>query len=163
MDWDWLSENGWAVWLGLALALGAIEAATADFIFLMLAGGAVAGLVAGVFTESIAIQLIAASVTALVLLVTVRPVLKRHMLDRLPGTGMGIETYAGKGAVVTAAVDENDGRVEVDHEEWSARTDRPTIPLPPGTDVTIVRVDGATLVVEPTPGIQDSVAGEDRP
>lgn len=155
---DWLSDNGWAVWLGLALALGAVEAATADFVFLMLAGGAVAGLVAGVFTASVAIQIVAAAAAALALLLTVRPVLKRRMLDSLPGSGIGIETYAGRRAVVTATVDEAGGRVQFDGEVWSARTERPVIPLAQGTDVQIVRVDGATLIVEPAPDVQDTVS-----
>ena len=30
-------DSSWLVWVGIALALGAIEAATADFIFLMAA------------------------------------------------------------------------------------------------------------------------------
>lgn len=155
---EWLNDNGWAVWLGLALALGAVEAATADFVFLMLAGGAVAGLIAGVFTASVAVQIIAAGATALLLLVTLRPVLKRRMLDGLPGAQMGIETYAGRRAVVTAALDESDGRVQFDGEIWSARTERPVIPVPPGASVTILRVDGATLIVEPAP-VQDEPPG----
>ena len=39
------TTRGWR-WLGLALILGAIEAATVDFVFLMLAGGALAAAVA---------------------------------------------------------------------------------------------------------------------
>ena len=37
---DWLGVNQWLGWLGLAIALGAIEVATVDFVFVMLAGGA---------------------------------------------------------------------------------------------------------------------------
>ena len=40
---DWFADNPWLAWLGLALILAAIEAATVDFVFLMLAGGAAAG------------------------------------------------------------------------------------------------------------------------
>ena len=39
---DWLIDNWWLAWLGLAIVL-AIEAATVDFVFLMPAGGAAAG------------------------------------------------------------------------------------------------------------------------
>ncbi len=41
-----LDSASWIAWVGVALALGAIEAATVDFIFLMLAGGALGGAVA---------------------------------------------------------------------------------------------------------------------
>jgi membrane protein implicated in regulation of membrane protease activity len=43
---DWFGDNPWLGWLGLALILAAVEAATVDFVFLMLAGGAVAASVA---------------------------------------------------------------------------------------------------------------------
>ena len=43
---DWLNDNVWLFWLGLALVLAAIEAATVDFVFLMFAGGALAAAVA---------------------------------------------------------------------------------------------------------------------
>ena len=36
---DWLGDNPWLAWLGVALVLAAIEAATVDFVFIMLAGG----------------------------------------------------------------------------------------------------------------------------
>ncbi|WP_052466796.1 NfeD family protein [Mobilicoccus massiliensis] len=160
---EWLNGNHWAAWLGLALVLGVVEAATVDFVFLMLAGGALAGMVAGIFTSSVAIQIVAAAVASLLLLGAVRPVLKRRMLDRLPGSGLGIETYAGRPASVTEPVDENDGRVMFDGEIWSARTDRAMIPVPVGAEVTILRVDGATLVVEPVSPVQDVVGRPSTP
>ena len=43
---DWLTENFWLGWIGIAILLAAIEAATVDFVFLMFAGGAVVGGVA---------------------------------------------------------------------------------------------------------------------
>lgn len=158
---EWLSDNPWAVWLGVALALGAVEAATADFVFLMLAGGAVAGLVAGVLGAGVALQIVTASVVALLLLGTVRPVLKRRMLDRLPGAQMGVETYAGRQATVREKVDEHDGRVEFEGETWTARTDRPTIPIPPDTQVRILRVEGASLIVEVESSVQDDLPSAD--
>ena len=38
----WFGDHGWLAWVGIALALGAIELASVDFVFLMLAGGALA-------------------------------------------------------------------------------------------------------------------------
>ena len=34
---DWLTENFWLAWLGIALVLAAVEAATVDFVFIMFA------------------------------------------------------------------------------------------------------------------------------
>lgn len=164
MEWmDWLQENPWAAWLAVALVLTAIEAATADLIFLMLAGGAVVGMVVGFLPVGPAAQVIAASAAALILLVAVRPALKRRMLDAIPDARLGIESYAGRSALVTEAVDGHGGRVRFEGEIWSARSEGSTIPLPPGTTVTVVRVEGATLVVAPTTTVQDVVTRPDDP
>lgn len=164
MEWmDWLQQNPWAAWLAVALVLTAIEAATADLIFLMLAGGAVVGMVVGFLPAGLAVQVVAASAAALVLLVAVRPALKRRMLDSIPDARLGIESYAGRPALVTETVDGHGGRVRFDGEIWSARSEGSTIPLQAGTTVTIVRVDGATLVVAPTTTVQDVVPRPDDP
>ncbi|WP_168581541.1 NfeD family protein [Gephyromycinifex aptenodytis] len=153
---DWFIDNSWAIWLALALTLGAVEAATVDFVFLMLAGGALAGAVAGGLHAPVEVQLILASVVAVLLLVGVRPVVKRKMLDNLPDAGLGVAAYEGKVARVTAPVDQTDGRVYFEGEEWSARTEESHLaPLPVHSRVRVVRVDGATLIVLPTPPIQD--------
>ena len=39
----WFSDNAWLAWVGLALVLGAIEVVSVAFVFVMLAGGALAG------------------------------------------------------------------------------------------------------------------------
>lgn len=35
---EWLTDNPWVAWVGVALILAAIEAATVDFVFVMFAG-----------------------------------------------------------------------------------------------------------------------------
>ena len=42
---DWLQENAWAAWLALALVLGVAEMFSLDLVLLMLAVGALAGMV----------------------------------------------------------------------------------------------------------------------
>jgi len=164
MEWmDWLQQNPWAGWLAVALVLTAIEAATADLLFLMLAGGAVVGMVVGFLPVGFAFQVVAACAAALVLVVAVRPALKRRMLDSIPDARLGIESYAGRRAHVTETVDATGGRVRFDGEIWSARSEGSTIPLQAGTTVTIVRVEGATLVVAPATTVQDVVPGEAPP
>ena len=41
------------------------------------------------------------------------------------------------------------GRVKLVGEVWTARTDVPGLQIPEGTHVRVVRIDGATAVVEP--------------
>ena len=61
---SWFSDNSWLSWLGLALVLGAVEAASVDFVFSMLAGGALAGAVAAALGAPFSVQVVASVVVA---------------------------------------------------------------------------------------------------
>ena len=50
--------------------------------------------------------------------------------------------------MVVAAVDVASGRVKLEGEVWSARTESGVV-LPAGAPVTVTRIDGATAVVVP--------------
>ena len=52
---DWLSDNLWAGWLALAVALGALELVSLDLFLIMLAGGAVVGAVTAACSNSVVI------------------------------------------------------------------------------------------------------------
>ncbi len=46
MMFEWLGENWWALWLTVFLAFAVVEMLTLDLFFIMLGGGALAGLIA---------------------------------------------------------------------------------------------------------------------
>ena len=77
----------------------------------------------------------------------VRPVARRH-LHAAPDTSTGTDALVGREAVVLRAVDADGGRVRLNGNEWSARTPDRAHVLPPGAVVRVVRIDGATAVVE---------------
>ncbi len=76
---DWLGDNAWSVWLGLALIFGIIETVSIDLVFLMLAGGALAGVVTSLFGVPFSVQAIVAIATSAALLLVVRPVARKHL------------------------------------------------------------------------------------
>ncbi|MEO9328490.1 NfeD family protein [Gordonia aurantiaca] len=135
------------LWLAAAIVLVVAEMFGGELVLLMLAGGAFAA--AGtdfVFEPPIWVDgLVFASVSVL-LLVAVRPVARRHMLNR-PPVLMNTEALEGRPAIVTERVDEHDGRVKIDGDIWSARAMDPSQVIEPGTHVTVVQIDGATAVV----------------
>ena len=137
---------GWLAWVALALALGAIEAATVDFVFLMLAGGALGGAAAAAFGVSFPVQAIVAVVVAGILLSLVRPWAKRRLLVRPEGVKMGTAGYVGRSGFVLEAVTGSSGRVKLGGETWSAKTTDGQEPQP-GDEVRVVAIDGATAVV----------------
>lgn len=132
------------VWLGLALVLVGVEAATVDFTFLMLAGGALGGSVAAALGVPVTAQAIVSAAVAVALLLTVRPWLKHHftVANR---TLMGAEANVGRSAYVLDRVGPVSGRIKLAGETWSARTTGATIE--PGEEVVVESIDGATAVV----------------
>jgi membrane protein implicated in regulation of membrane protease activity len=141
------SENAWLAWLGLALVLGAVEAVSVDFVFLMLAGGALAGSVAAAFAAPFAVQVVSAVVVAAALLLTVRPVVQRHFLVPEGHGQIGAPAQVGRSALVLQTVTEHDGRVKLGGETWSARTAPDTAVCLPGQEVRVVAIEGATAIV----------------
>ena len=145
---DWFAENWWVVWLGLALVLAAIEAATVDFVFVMLAGGALAGAAAAGLGAPLPIQIVAAVVAAFALLFIVRPVVKRRFMDSETDPGIGSSGLIGRDAWVLETITETDGRVKLAGEVWSARAPQGAV-LQPGTQVRVIEIRGATVHVSP--------------
>ena len=143
---SWFIDNSWLAWLGLALVLGAIEVASVDFVFSMLAGGALAGAVAAAFDAPIEVQVISAVVVAAALLLMVRPIAKRHFMVQ-GDSGIGAGAQVGRSAVVLQTVTEHDGRVKLGGETWSARTAPDTAVCLPGQEVRVVAIEGATAIV----------------
>jgi membrane protein implicated in regulation of membrane protease activity len=143
----WLSDNGWLAWLGLALILGAVEAASVDFVFSMLAGGALAGAIAAALGASFAVQVITACVVAAALLAMVRPLAKRYFSVPEGHGGIGAGAQVGRAALVLETVTEHDGRVKLGGETWSARTAPGAALCLPGQEVRVVSIEGATAIV----------------
>ena len=142
---SWLGGS-WLAWLGGALVLGAIEAASVHFVFVMLAGGALAGAVAAALGASLPVQVITAVVVASALLATVRPIAKRYFTVPDNG-GIGSRAQVGRSAMVLETVTEHDGRVKLGGETWSARTRAGAALCLPGQEVQVVSIEGATAIV----------------
>lgn len=153
---EWWQEHSWALWLVLALTLGVVETATVDFVFVMFAGGALAG--AGTAALGVAFpgQVVAAVGVAAALLVLVRPRMKARLLDSGDPVVMGSRSYVGRSAEVVDTVSSTGGRVRIEGEEWSARLADDALPMGAGTPVRVVAIDGATAVVAPDLSPQDS-------
>jgi membrane protein implicated in regulation of membrane protease activity len=151
-----LSENGWLAWLGLALVLAAVEAASVDFVFSMLAGGALAGAVAAALGATLTVQVIVACVVAGAFLAMVRPIAKRYFSVPEGHGGIGTHAQVGRAALVLETVTEYDGRVKLGGETWSARTAPDAAPCLPGHEVRVVSIEGATAIVSNVADGQES-------
>lgn len=146
---DWLTDNFWLGWIGIAILLAAIEAATVDFVFLMFAGGALVGAVASAAGASFPLQMVFAVGAALLLLVVVRPLIRRQLLDETTDHHIGAAGLVGREARVLQAVTDTDGRIKLAGETWSARVPDGSPTIGPGEDVRVITIHGATAIVGP--------------
>lgn len=147
MDVEVFSDNPWLAWLGLALILAAVEAATVDFVFLMLAGGAAAGAAASAAGVGFPGQVIIAVLVAGLLLLVVRPLIKKRFMVAEASHGIGARGMVGRTGLVLQTVTGTDGRVKVGGETWSARTSEGDHTCQPGQEVRVVSIEGATVIV----------------
>jgi membrane protein implicated in regulation of membrane protease activity len=137
----------WLLWLIAAGLFAAGEIASLDLVLLMFAGGALGGMTADLLGLGVPLQLLAFLVVSAGLLVVVRPVAKRHLVDRTPEQIDGVAAYVGRTAVVSQRVDNTSGRVRMGNDEWSARTQLDDEVFEVGDEVRIVQIEGPIAYV----------------
>lgn len=146
---EWLQQNLWAAWLALSLVLGASEMLTLELTLLMLASGAMAGMVTALIVpQLIVVQVLVAVVVAVLMLFVLRPTLLRKVRSA-PGYRSALQKMVGSSGVATAEVTAYAGEVKINGETWSARTFDPERTIRPGEEIEVFEVDGVTAVVHP--------------
>lgn len=140
----------WLWWSGTALVLLVIEMVTVDLIFLMLAGGALAAVIAALLGGGLWPQVITFAIVAVILLFAARPPLKAWMMRKTPTTHTNARALVGRQALVVQDVSAAGGRVKLAGEVWSARSATDVTAIA-GSAVTVTEIDGAIAVVAPTP------------
>ncbi|MDT7728054.1 MAG: hypothetical protein QOI21_4630 [Actinomycetota bacterium] len=134
------------IWLILGLVLIVAEVISGDFVLIMLGVGALFGAGSAALTGNVYIDVAVFAVTSIGLIFGVRPVLKRRFLG-----GHGVLTNSdaliGARAVVLSKVDISDGRVKLAGDTWSARALHEGESHEPGASVTVVEINGATVIV----------------
>jgi membrane protein implicated in regulation of membrane protease activity len=138
----------WLWWIGAAFVLGTIEVATVDFTFLMFAVGALAGAGAAALGLTWWVCAIVFVVVSVGMLLLVRPLLLSHMQARGSGKPLtGAQALVGKRAETVTAVDADGGRVKLDGQVWTARTQDGSL-IGRGIDVRVTAIDGATAIIQ---------------
>src|SRR6478609_733488 len=143
MDWLW--------WVGGALLFALIEIISLDLVLIMFAGGALAAAGVNAAGGPLWLQIAMFAVVSVILLLTLRPWLLRHLKERVPLAQTNVAAHVGRAALVVDRVTEVGGRVKLVGEVWTARTEPDAPPIPAGADVRVLRIYGATAVVAPLP------------
>jgi len=142
-----VNEAGWvSMWLIAAAALAIGEMLTAGFFLLpFAAGAAVAGILA-LLSVNVPLQIITFVVVSVLSLWLLQRFAKKDIEGEL--LPVGSARYIGASAVVMKPVSRlNSGRVMMGTEDWRATTDG-SLEIPEGTEVRVVEVRGARLVIE---------------
>ena len=148
---DWLGDNAWAAWLSASILLAVAEMASMDLILIMLAAGAVVGMVVSFFPVPVAVQVIAASGAALAALALVRPAMAKR-LHGGPELALGHGKLVGKQGICTERISIHDpGRIKLAGEIWTAEPYDDTVVIEPGQTVDVLEIRGATAIVHPLP------------
>lgn len=148
---DWLSEHAWAAWLGIAAVLGMAELVSLDLVLIMLAGGALAGMVTAAVGAGFALQVIVAGITAVAMLAIVRPSLVAR-LHAGPELRLGAAKLVGQRAVVTQQITGLAvGQIKIGGEIWTAAPYDEHDVIEPGATVEVFEIRGATAYVHPVP------------
>lgn len=143
---EWLSDNAWVAWVGVAVLLAVAELMSLDLVLVMFALGALAGAVAAALGAPFWLGLLVFGVVTVGLLYFARPAMARRLHDG-PTLVTGVHNLVGHQGVVLEPVDQLSGRVDLAGEVWSARHEGDQ-PIQPGARVVVTRIDGATAVVQ---------------
>jgi membrane protein implicated in regulation of membrane protease activity len=146
---DWLSDNAWAAWFGLAALLGVAELVSLDLVLVMLAAGAVAGGITSLLGGALVLSLLVAAVTAIGMLALVRPGLVAK-LHQGPELSLGHNKLVGQRAVViTRITGLAVGQIKIGGETWTAAPYDEHLTIDPGATVEVFEIRGATAYVHP--------------
>ena len=142
---EWMTDNAWVTWVGVAVLLAVAELLSLDLVLLMFAIGALAAAVVTALGAPFWVALLVFGVVAVALLYLARPPIVAR-LHAGPTLVTGVHALVGRDAVVVEPVTRFVGRVTLAGEVWSARTEGDT-EIAPGTEVVVTRIDGATAVI----------------
>jgi len=137
----------WMIWVLVGVGLLGLELLIGSFFLLWIACGAFIAGIAAIFTADIYwVAWLVFAVSSIALVLATRP-LARSMHGRATAPS-NVDAMIGRAAIVIDTIDpiENVGRVRVGSDEWRARS---SVHIPKGEPVKVLRVEGATLIVEP--------------
>jgi len=143
---DWFQDHMWETWLGLSILLAVAELLSLDLVLLMLAGGALVGVVTALFGAPFALQVLAATAASVAMLALVRPSVVRR-LHSGPELTFGHAALVGRQGVVVDEVTGHGGQIRIGGEIWTARAYDENDVIDAGATVEVFEIRGATALV----------------
>ena len=135
-------------WLIALIVFLVIEAATLGLATIWFAGGALVALIAAMCGAGLGIQVASFLVVSLVLLIFTRPFAVRFLSKDTLKTN--VDRVIGMEGVVTEEISNlaGTGKVSLDGNIWTARTENEGGTIPVDAVVAVLRVEGVKLIVK---------------
>jgi membrane protein implicated in regulation of membrane protease activity len=139
--------SAWVGWAIAAVLLAVGELLTPGLFFLgPVALAAAVAMIVALIGVAVWVQLVVFAVASAASLMLLRPIARAHLtMPRAIRTGAA--ALEGAHAVVLQRVDAQGGLVKIGGEEWSARAFMPDAAYEPGTQVEVMKIEGATALV----------------
>ncbi|HIW84529.1 MAG TPA: NfeD family protein [Candidatus Dorea gallistercoris] len=139
-------------WLAIFVILLIIEIITMGLTTIWFALGALAAFLAGIFGFGTAAQIGVFLVVSVILLILTRPIAVKYFNKDREKTN--VESLIGQHGLVLEEVDtlKATGLVEVNGQEWSAKTDEPDGNIPKNAVVVVNGIQGVKLIVREMEG-----------
>ncbi len=136
------------IWLIVMVLFLVVEGVTVGLVSLWFALGALAAVLVSLAVDNIWVQIAVFLVVSAASLAALRPMSRRLLSGRAQPTNA--DRVIGARGVVTEAVDNlaGTGAVQVLGKVWTARSTAGEA-IPAGEQVTVVRIEGVKLLVEP--------------
>src|SRR5436190_10610437 len=138
----------WVVWAIVTVGLAIGELLTPGLFFLgPVAVAALAAAIVAALGLGTIVQLLVFIVGSIASLAILRPIARSHVRTP-PALRTGVAALAGARAVVLERVDGHRGLVRIRGEIWSARAYFDDQVMEPGREVEVVKIEGATALVQ---------------
>ena len=140
--------EAWVIWIIVGAIFVIAEIFSASFFAGPIGFGCIVAAILAEQEASAAVQFASFSITTVVMLLAIRPVVMKMMHGESDEQVSGIETYVGRQGRITETVDSQagTGRIKIGGESWRAVSDK-NIVIEEKSLATVVRIEGSKAVV----------------
>tara|TARA_B100000676_G_scaffold78804_1_gene78546 strand:- start:859 stop:1302 length:444 start_codon:yes stop_codon:yes gene_type:complete len=140
--------EAWVIWIIVGAIFVIAEIFSASFFAGPIGFGCIVAAILAEQEASAAVQFTSFSITTVVMLLAIRPIVLKMLQNKPDEQVSGIETYVGKQGRITETVDPQagTGRIKIGSESWRAISDKNII-IEEESLATVVRIEGSKAVV----------------
>lgn len=140
--------EAWVIWIIVGAIFVIAEIFSASFFAGPIGFGCIVAAILAEQEASAAVQFASFSITTVVMLLAIRPIVLKMLQNEPDEQVSGIETYVGKQGRITETVDPQagTGRIKIGSESWRAISDKNII-IEEESLATVVRIEGSKAVV----------------